>query len=223
MFQDYFHWFETTVKLAQQIKSVNWIFKAHPADKYYRTKDLDLDSYFQSVTSPNIVFLNSSSNFNARSLKYIAHAIITCLGTAGMEFATQGIPCVLGGESPYSGFGFTAEPENITEYSEVLKNIADIRPLSKEQVRIAKLVTYFYFCTIMRSHFHFCPYFDDNQLFLWGDREELLFWQNVADQFLDKSHMLQLRQQVITLARFVSEPSWTQYIDSERFMPRQES
>jgi hypothetical protein len=222
MFQDYFHWFETTVKLAQEIKSVNWIFKAHPADKYYKTKDLDLDPYFQTISEPNIVFLNSSSNFNARSLKYIAHAIITCLGTAGMEFATQGIPCVLAGESPYSGFGFTAEPANITEYTEGLRNIAGIKPLSKEQVRIAKLVTYFYFCAIMGSHFHFCPYFDDNQLFSWGDREEFLLWQNVADQFLDQPHMHLLEQQVSNLARFVRNTSWTQYIDDERFMPRQE-
>jgi hypothetical protein len=218
MFQDYFHWFETTIRLAKEIKSVNWIFKAHPADRYYQTKDLNLDLYFQTISEPNIVFLNSSSDFNSRSLMYIAHAIITCLGTAGLEFATQGIPCVLGGESPYSGFGFTAEPVNITEYSEILKDIADIQPLSKEQVRLAKLVTYFYFCAVMGSHFRFCPYFDDNQIFLWGNKEELMFWKKVSDQFLSQPHMLQLEQQVTTLAKFVRDPSWTQYVEDERFM-----
>lgn len=217
MFQDYYDWFDKTVKIAQGVKTVNWIFKAHPVDRYYTTKDLDLDSYFKDKVCSNIVFLGSSVSFNTRSLKYIAHAIITCLGTAGLEFSTQGVPCILGGESMYSGFGFTIEPQNIGEYSGILARIADIQPLTEEQIKKAKLVTYFCCCTIRGSHFYICPYFDDNQLFSWNDKLELVFWRQVAGQFLDRDHMAAVERQHQQFSAFIVDKSWTQYVDDEMF------
>jgi len=89
----------------------------------------------------HIVFLDRESSFNSRSLLNCADAVITVLGTAGMEFAALGaIPSILAGVTYYSGFGFTIEPKNQDEYFKTLDSIENIGRLTKEQQDMARRV-----------------------------------------------------------------------------------
>lgn len=217
IFQDYYYWFRRTLEIARTVQSVNWVFKEHPAAGYYLTRDVDLAKTFSTVTDDNILFLPRDANFNARSIGDLAHAIVTCVGTAGLEYATLGIPCVLGGESGYSGFGFTIEPRDAEEYERCLRHIGRLGRLTAEQVRAAKAVAYFYFCAMEGAVFYFCPRFSDEEISEWNVERDEKLWRMAAAAFRDSSHREALRRQVERLAAFVNDRQWTQYVDFERF------
>lgn len=212
IFQDYFDWFERTLRLAQTIDSVNWVFKEHPAACFYPTRDVDLHQMFREVPQSNIAFLGAEADFNALSVRYQADVIVTCLGTAGMEYAGVGIPCVLGGESPYSGFGFAIEADSISEYEATLRSLDRLAPLSEAQRKAAKIVTYFELSMLNSARYLFCPKYDYRQIVAMTPQT---LYRDVAElmQGADKAA---LRRQVDILAVFVNDQDRTQYIDFDR-------
>ena len=140
LFQDYYDWFVQTLAFAKTKSDVNWIFKEHPGAPFYPTRDISLPDHFANCPD-HIVFLDANVPFNTKSLLSIADAIITVLGTAGIEFAAAGgIPSILAGATSYSGFGFTIEPKTQAEYFQALANVQDIDRLTKEQQDIARKV-----------------------------------------------------------------------------------
>jgi len=146
LFRDYYEWFEYIVSAAQKNKNVNWIFKNHPYAAYYPTKDIDLKEIFSKITqNENIKFFDKDENFNTASLQYICDAILTCIGTAGLEYSCFGVPCVLVGKCWYTGHGFTIEPATLEEYREIIDNIATLPRLSDEKIVKAKMLAYFTF------------------------------------------------------------------------------
>ena len=217
IFQDYYHWFTNTLRIAQTVKSVNWVFKEHPYAWFYPTKDLCLMSMFARLRSSHVRFLDAQADFNACSLRYIADTIVTCVGTAGLEYSALGIPCVLGGESTYSGFGFTIEPENREEYEACLRNMGELIPLTNTQVKVAKVVAYFYFCLMQSAVYYFCPYFDDNEIANWNVEHDRKLWKKATAQLRDEQHVEKMRSQMQEMFRFVCDSSWTQYIDLKQF------
>jgi len=139
-FKDYYDWFAKTLSIAENKKDVIWVFKEHPNSKFYPTSDISLKDHFNDHME-NILFLDSGEPFNSYSLNYIADVIITILGTAGVEFpAIGGIPSVIAGNSSYSGYGFTIQPNSFEEYVEVLQNIETIGKLEKPKQDIARIV-----------------------------------------------------------------------------------
>lgn len=208
-FQDYFDWFERTLRVAQTVDSVNWVFKEHPAASYYRTKDVDLHAIFARVSQPNIVFLDADADFNALSIRFLADAIVTCLGTAGMEYACVGIPCLLGGESPYSGFGFAIEPDTTAEYESSLRGLDKIDRLTPEQMKAAKIVTYFELSMLNRAQYLFCPQYDYRQIVAMTSSKMLA---DAAD-WIRRADIGALNRQVDVLSGFVKDSTRTQFID----------
>lgn len=150
IFNDYADWFLKTLEYAKKDKNVNWIFKQHPTDIFYPTKDIDLKKIFKNVPD-NIVFLDNQNKFDTRSLIHISDAIITCLGSAGFELPAMGaIPSITAGDNYYHGFDFSQSPRTKREYFNVLKTLKNIERLSPEQQKRAKSVYMFiyYFCTV---------------------------------------------------------------------------
>lgn len=211
-FQDYFDWFERTLQIAQTVDTVNWVFKEHPAASLYPVRDVNLHAMFAKVSKPNIVFLDADADFNALSIRFLADAIVTCLGTAGMEYACVGIPCLLAGESPYSGFGFTLEPETAEEYETCLRGLDRLERLKPEQIKAAKIVMYFELPMVHSASYLFCPRYDYRQIVqitpskVLADAAE---WMRSAD---DNT----LMHQVDVLAAFLNDFGRTQFIDFER-------
>jgi len=213
IFQDYYDWFIKTLEIAKSQTSVNWVFKEHPAAEFYPTRDVSLEAIFAQVPSSHIRFLNYRADFNSRSLRHIADAVVTCLGTAGLEYSCLGVPCVLAGESPYSGFGFTIEPQDAAEYEEQLRHIHELPRLNENQVKAAKLVMFFQLGMMQGAPYTFCPYYDYRQirgmysLDLWGDAAELI-------RNGDKAEM---QRQVGIISDFINNPSYTQFINLDKY------
>lgn len=211
-FQDYFDWFDRTLQVAQTVDSVNWVFKEHPAASLYPDKDVDLNAMFAKVSKSNIVFLNAAADFNALSVRFLADVIVTCLGTAGMEYACVGIPCLLAGESPYSGFGFTIEPDTAEEYEAFLRRLDQIGRLTPEQIKAAKIVMYFELPMMHSARYLFCPLYDYRQIVQITPAKVLA---DAADWMKDADNNA-LMHQVDVLAGFVNDSGRTQYIDFDR-------
>lgn len=217
IFQDYYEWFTRTLALAEEVQSTNWVFKEHPAAGYYITRDVDLQHLFADVRVEHVRFLEAKADFNARSIPHLAHAIVTCVGTAGLEYATCGIPTILGGESEYSGLGFTIEPETPEDYAACLRRIELLPPLTAAQVIRAKLVAYFYFCVMDSAVYHFCPRFTDTEISEWNSELERRLWKQAAERFADEQSVKLMKAQTENLSRFILDDSWTQYVDLRQF------
>ncbi|OGA36076.1 MAG: hypothetical protein A3G80_00995 [Betaproteobacteria bacterium RIFCSPLOWO2_12_FULL_62_13b] len=217
IFQDYYDWFIRTLELAGEVKSANWIFKEHPAADHYITRDVDLKRVFQEVKYNNVRFLDRQADFNARSIPHLAQAILTCVGTAGLEYSTLGIPCILGGESGYDGLGFTIEPKDEGEYAARLRRIDSLERLSGQQIRAAKVVAYFFFCVMESAVYHFCPRFTDTEICEWNGECERRLWMEAARRLADEDSMRLMKTQIEELSGFLIDSSWTQYVDLRQF------
>jgi len=213
IFRDYYDWFEQTLEIAKSQPSANWIFKEHPAAGFYVTKDVNLDTLFQGARYPHIRFLNRDADFNSRSLALVADAIVTCIGTVGLEYSCMGIPCVLAGDSPYSGFGFTVEPRDAAGYEEQLRHIQELGRLHENQIKMAKIVMFFQLSMMLGTPYLFCPYYDYRQI---KEIRAQDLWQDAAE-LMRNGDRANMRRQVETLSDFVRNPSCTQYINLDKY------
>ncbi len=214
VYRDYYEWFINTLRVARTVESVNWIFKEHPSAVYYPTLDLDLSDIFGRVTEPNIVFLDRNADFNARSLQFVADAVVTCIGTAGLEYAALGIPCILGAESHYSGFGFTIVEKTREQYERRLREIDRLPGLTDEQMRIAKIIMYFELSMAMNTPFFLMPSYDEYEKILRVNQKQ--FYEDAARVLrdLDRSKAI---WEVKKIEQFVENDSFRQYIDFDAY------
>ncbi len=213
MFQDYYDWFIETLRIARSDRSANWIFKEHPAADFYPTKDLDLAALFAAERSAHIRFLDRDADFNSISLRHLAHAVVTCIGTAGMEYSCVGIPCVLGGESPYSGFGFTVEPRDRDEYRRVLQRIADLGRLHPDQILRAKAVTWFELALMQEIPYALCPRYSYQQI---KSIRSDAFWSDVAGLVRTLAPNA-IRGQFEMVAEFLRADGYVQLVNLEKY------
>jgi len=217
IFRDYYEWLKSVLKIAQQTESVNWIFKEHPYAKYYPTRDLDLGKMFANIEVPQIRFLAEDADFNTSSLQYIADAVVTCIGTAGLEYSAFGIPCVLAGKCWYSGFGFTIEPQTKLEYEKILHNINRLPRLNDQQIEMAKLIAFFTFDVVELTKFpdpfkNLCTYdISEQKTFSAEEVFERVVTHRRKTNSKDKMKYIR------SLNEFLSNPNYTQFVDFDRY------
>jgi len=124
LFADYYDWFRSTLRFALKDTSKNWIFKEHPANRFYRTGDIDLNKIMGHLPG-HVKFIRQDSVIRASTVLNVADAIITCLGSAGVEMpALARIPSVIASDTFYDRLGFAIEPSSKQEYFKVIKNLA---------------------------------------------------------------------------------------------------
>jgi len=137
LFNDYYDWFLKTLHFACKDTGKNWIFKEHPASRFYLARDIDLRKIMRNLP-PHIKFVPSDSEINAAVVLNVASAIITCVGTAGVEMpALRGIPAIVAGETFYDRLGFTVEANTQEEYFSIIA-AKEFMPLSYHQQLRAK-------------------------------------------------------------------------------------
>ena len=139
IFSDYFQWLDKTVKYCSKLSGVNWVIKEHPSVDAYNERGEVQKLVSKYKRADNTIYV-CPDDFSTASLVHIAKAIITAQGTAGIEFASQGIPPVITSSPFYVGFGFTVEPKTEEEYYTVLRHITELKPLNDEQKRMALAV-----------------------------------------------------------------------------------
>jgi hypothetical protein len=210
--QDFYHWFMNVLELAKRNREVNWIFKNHPYEQYYPT-DVNVGAIFSGVADPHICYMPANVNFNTSSLCRIGDVVITCLGTAGLEYSAFGIPCILAARCWYSGLGFTREPTNLNEFENELINIARLPRLTDAQIATAKIVAYFSFEAMNQLKFP-----DPFRTIATFDLDEAKNF--TTDEMFDA--ILRFRAQsteaekqayMASLCEFIQDPNWTQFVD----------
>jgi len=150
IFDDYYHWLIETLKIAAEVDNVNWVFKEHPSAVFW-PDNLDLEELIDGYDrNKNFVLLNHDANINTACLKHIASAVITCIGTAGLEFSCFGIPAILGGKNHYSSYGITINNDSLCDYKSCLLNILSIKKLDENDILKAKIL-FFLIEGVMRN------------------------------------------------------------------------
>jgi hypothetical protein len=172
LFRDYYDWFATTLKFAKEDRQVNWIFKQHPMIKFY-PDDSNLHGLFDMIDPESpIVYIDEEVPFNQASVPMLADAIVTCAGTAGLEFAAFGIPAIIAAGNSYSGFGICLEPKSRDEYLETLRRAASIERLDKEQVERAKILFYLIYNRLIPGYLTgFFPYMNHGEMKALSDAD----------------------------------------------------
>jgi hypothetical protein len=152
LFQDYLTWLRAVLRFAVDHSQVNWVIKPHPHREQYDMKQT-VRSEVRNITDgrEDHTISIASEETSAETLIIRSDVILTIDGTAGIEYSCYGIPVVLAGKSPYSGFGYTHEPESKAEYFEYLSEIDQIEPLTENQIQRAKVVCYAYFDLVRDS------------------------------------------------------------------------
>lgn len=138
LFKDYYDWFIQTLSYAKNDRSVNWIFKRHPSEKFYPVNDMDFAELFSNVPD-NVALVNAESKIDTRSLQFIADTVITCIGSAGFEMpALYGIPAIVAGANHYSALDFVVLPKTIKEYFSIVGRLKDAQKIGFRKQRIAQ-------------------------------------------------------------------------------------
>lgn len=195
LFRDNLTWLCETLKAIIKIDHVNWLVKKHPLDErddVITTARLEYERWAKEYD--HIQFL--TDDVNPLSLTNIADVILTAHGHAGGEYSCFGIPCILAGESSYSGLGFTYEPQTQEEYFSLLERIHTIGPLEKSQVEKAKTYAFIY-CVLSRVESKLIPLFsrlnDYDERKLWEDAKNLLSNCEPKDDRLYKMLRIQIK------------------------------
>lgn len=196
IFRDNLTWLRQTLQAILKIKHVNWIVKKHPSDKLHNVKTTAKVEYKRWAKDyPHVQLL--PDDVGAGSLKNIVDVVLTAHGHAGGEYSCFGIPCVLAGESPYSGLGFTYEPRTPEEYFTILENIHTLAPLDNDQIEKAKIYEYIY-CVLSRVESNLIPNFGTFKNFdeqkLWVDAHNLVKSCDPREDKLYKMIQIQVAQ-----------------------------
>ncbi|MCK4819868.1 hypothetical protein KA005_29150, partial [bacterium] len=129
-------WLIETMKVIIDIPNIQWLVKIHPAEKTTETVQGAMDiirQYFPQLPS-NIKMIPPDTKLNTYDILKLVDGGVTCLGhTSGLELLMLGKPMIVAGESIYAKKGFTYDGLTPAKYSDYLKKVPTIPPLSKEQ------------------------------------------------------------------------------------------
>lgn len=198
LFRDYLTWLRCTLRTIRTMDHVNWLVKPNPYEKLYKNSKHTAQGEYEALAADCEHIRLMPKDANSSSLLNIAHAILTVCGSPGIEFSCFGVPCVLAGEAPYSGFGFTIEPQSQEEYFALLQNIHTLEPLSDSQVERAKVAAYIYLELSMVKFSlipDFSPLADYDEEALWREAANRIQDHDLSEDRLYQMFQIQIRQE----------------------------
>lgn len=184
LFEDYYVWLDNTLRIAAETQSVNWLLRQHPyeimvghgknfqhlADKYKNSGNIFI--------VPNEI--TTSSLFDC------VDVVITATGTAGLEFASVGIPCILAGRPFYADLGFDLRPASQEAYEDALRAIPTMPRLSQDAVRTAKEAAFVHY-NCMRVISTFVPRSHDVTGRAVTHEEVSAYWEDIARRLEERA------------------------------------
>ena len=138
LFKDYQEWLKFTCLELLDNNEINFIVKEHPSANLYGELG-KIESILYDIGCSDKLL---PKNIKTSSLFNSIDVLVTCGGTAGMEFAYNGVPVCLAASPPYSNFGFSKESISLAEYKQNLKTIHTIPRLTKKQMITAVVILY---------------------------------------------------------------------------------
>jgi hypothetical protein len=144
MFRDYYDWFTYTLKYISEHCNSNLVYliKPHPSAMKYNEEVVVEKLFNETFNSRHTNVFLIEPSLNTKALIDFVDLTVTCSGTIGIEFACFGIPTLVVGKPFYSGWGFSVEPSNLSEYDSLLSDPLKISKLSMTQINIAKSLFY---------------------------------------------------------------------------------
>ena len=150
VFSDFTEWLVSTIQHFTGRPDIQLVVRLHPAEvKHHlgRARDRadDIVRRYLPDLPRHIKIVPPESNLSSYGLLKLASAVIVYGGTLGLESAVRGLPVVVAGDAWYRGKGFTIDPENPTEYFDLLSQIGHLPGLNAEQVERALQFAYHLF------------------------------------------------------------------------------
>jgi len=134
LYDDYKEWIINTVINLQKNKKINFLIKEHPSADLYNESGI-LKKVLEELNCSHLLLRD---DVHSLTILNELDVVVTCGGTIGEEFLYHGKPVVLGAKPPYSGFGFTTEPETREQYEKIMQsgieNLSTLSDLQKEMV-----------------------------------------------------------------------------------------
>lgn len=116
-FRDFMDWLEATASAAVTNRAVNWLFKAHPCDRWYG--GITLRDLMPVTSQPHLRLV--PDEWNGSTLIDAVDGLVTHHGTAGIEFAALGKPVLLADCGWYHELGIAKWPRSREEYLQELE------------------------------------------------------------------------------------------------------
>ncbi len=142
LFSDYYVWLVELLKIVRVVDNVNWIIKPHPTS-YFFNETGAVENLLVELKVKNVKIV--PEDLNTSSIKDFADIILTVRGTAGLEFATFGIPVVTAGKGCYSGYGLDIEPVSKLEYRHTIANLDRVDRLTEEKIDVSRILFHYLF------------------------------------------------------------------------------
>lgn len=140
LFEDYYQWLNATLQFASRTPDLNWLVRQHPYEIL-----VNQNSNFQRLVAPYVekgAITIVPNEVTTSSLFSCVDAITTGIGSAGIEFASVGIPCIYAGKPYYAECPFVIRPTSRIEYFKALATIPNLPRLNSSQIRLAKETAY---------------------------------------------------------------------------------
>ena len=138
LFKDYEDWLIKTCQRLAKNSYVSFLVKEHPSAALY-SEEGKIDSILNKIGLENKLL---SKDINTKSLFDSIDVVVTCGGTAGMEFPCFGVPVLVAAKPPYALFPYVVSSDTKTEYYLELDKLHEYRKLSDEKIKLAKCVLY---------------------------------------------------------------------------------
>jgi hypothetical protein len=180
LFADYFQWLDSTLAFATRKQEINWLVRQHPYEIMLGQHD-----NFRTLTDrylhPDNTIKLVDNQVTTSSLFALVDAVTTVNGTAGIEFSSVGIPCILAGNPFYGDLSFAIRPATREAYFAALASIPDLPRLSAEQVKRAKEAAFVNFnCTRVSSCF--VPFVQDLGGREIGPEQFSHYWREMTER-----------------------------------------
>jgi len=138
LFKDYEDWLCETCEALVKNCNVEFFVKEHPSVSLYNEEGV-IERILGRLGLLNKLL---KKNINTRSLFTVVDAVITCGGTAGMEFPCFGVPVLLAAKPAYAYFSYVVSPDTKQGYLNEIKKIHEYKKLSNDEVKKAKAVLF---------------------------------------------------------------------------------
>jgi len=125
-FQDSYSWTKFALEKIKKNRSVNWIIKPHPTEKFYNSKK-NFDKYIAYLIKNHENIKLFPETLNNLSLIKSADLAITSNGSVGMEYPAFGINCAYAEKSTYSNLNFTTPLKNKSSIDQLFENIVNFK------------------------------------------------------------------------------------------------
>lgn len=141
LYLDNYTWITHTTDIIKKLKNTNWIIKEHPSESRLNSK-INLSLILKELEKKYDHIRLFPEDIDPISLIKFTNVAITHHSTAGVEYPSFGIPCIVTENSFYTNCGFSIKPKNISEYKKLLKNVPKIGRLEKRKMDRAKVLLF---------------------------------------------------------------------------------